>query len=211
MSAYVRSAEIIRRLKLELPVSVTLIDILTDQPYTVHRDNLLALLTLDTENLLLEGQSHAALYAEMARAQRSAERMSAKCEMEYRRWQAQLSEVLRHDKRYETKKPTKEECESNYRTHADYEKMSMAGKHFAALAGLFEDFKRAFDIKGRAVHDQTELMKGHENAERVDDGLDRMKEMETLEAEAEKAIVESGSARVAAEESSGRKRKARGL
>jgi hypothetical protein len=189
MSAYARSAEIIRRLKLEMPVEVTLPDVISSKPFSIRRDNVLALLTIDTANLLVEGQSVAAFYVEMGRAQRAAELAAAKAEIIYRKWKADQSSRFRISR--SEKKPTKDECEENYRTNPAYEEMASASEKFKALAGLFDDIKRGFDIKGRVVHDQTTMVLGHERATRADDDFDRLSEMESIEEEVAQMMSKS--------------------
>lgn len=190
MSAYVRSQTIIEKLRLEMPVEVTLPDPVTGQPFTIRRDNVLALLTIDTHNLLVEGQSIPPLYAEAGRAEQAATLAAARAEMSYRRWKAQCAAKIRAE-RAGGKGPTKDEVEEFYRLQPDYEEMCMASKQFEALAGLFESIRWAFQIKAQVQHDQTLLLKENERNVRLDDAVDRMREIEELEREAAEIIARS--------------------
>lgn len=207
MSAYVRSRDIIERLKLEMPVQVTLPDPWTGAPFEVRRDNYLAILTLDFENLPFEGQSLAAFYAEAGRAARAATYQSELAEIQYRKWKAQRAAECA-DKMPEKKTasgkpaakqgPTKDEIEQFYRTHEDYEAVASAAARYRALAGLFEDVRKGFELKQR-THETSQRMSG--SYERVIDAegrLDRMDEIENLEREAAEVIANSGAAEAAA-------------
>jgi hypothetical protein len=193
---YASSATIIRRLKLELPVSVTYEDPFTGEPITCHRDNMLALLVVDTHNLVVEGQTCAALYAEMGRFARAAEYAAGKADTAYVRWKAEKANEARGKSKA---KLTKEQVENFYRTHDEYEQYANEPKKLLAQAGLFEDLRWAFKLKGETHSDQTRLLGGHERTMRKDDEVERLAELESLQAEASKVIEESGSADAAAD------------
>jgi hypothetical protein len=208
VSAYVRSSEIVERLKLDLPVEVTLPDPWTGEPFTVKRENYLAILCIDSHNLLFEGQPIPPLYAEAGRAARAAQYQAELAEIQYRKWKAQRSAELREkapEKKTASGKPaakqgpTVQQIENFYRTHEDYEKMASASKRFEALAGLFQDIRNAFSFKSKLQHDQTILTGAYEGVVRKDDQLDRLREIEALEADAELVTSASGSAEAAAE------------
>lgn len=187
MSAYVRAQTIIEKLRLEMPVEVTLPDPWTGRPFTVRRDNILALLAIDTHNLLVEGQSIPPLYAEAGRLEQAATFAAAKAEMEYRRWKAQKAMAFRAA----SGKVTKDQVEESYRLDPAYEEMCLAGKRFEALAGLAESIRWAFQIKGQVQHDQTLMLRESEKSVRLDDEVDRMREMETLERHAAEVFARS--------------------
>jgi len=204
---YASSAAIIRRVKLEMPISVTYEDPFTGGPMTMHRENVLALLVVDTHNLIVEGQACAALYAEMGRFARAAQLAADKAETRYRKWKAQM----RHEcaSKSEPKKtasgklaskqgPTGDEVETYYRTHADYEAMANEPRTLGAQAGIFEDLRWAFKLKGETHSDQVKLLGGHERTMRMDDSNERLGELESLQKEAEEIIAASGSAELAA-------------
>jgi hypothetical protein len=199
VSAYVRSSEIVERLKLRLPVEVTLPDAWTGEPFTVRRDNYLAILTIDTHNLLFEGQALSPLMAEAGRAARAAQYQAELAEIRYRKWKAQRGAELRENlKKANEKAPTKDAVETFYRSHDDYEKMASEPKKYEALAGLFSDLRNAFHVKSKIEHDQAYLTGTYESVERADAQFDRLREIETLEEEAEAVLAASGSAAVAA-------------
>ena len=204
---YASSAEIIRRLKLEMPISVTYVDPFTGGPMTMHRENVLALLVVDTHNLIIEGQACAALYAEMGRFARAATYATAQAETKYRKWKAQM----RHEcaantpekktaagKKAAKQGPTGDEVETYYRMHKDYEEIANAPHKLAAQAGLFEDLRWAFKLKAETHNDQTKLLGGHERTMRMDDSNERLTELESLQREANDIIAASGSAAAAA-------------
>jgi hypothetical protein len=198
MTAYVRSHEIVERLKLAMPAHLTLIDPMSGESFEIHRDNYLSMLVIDSHNLLFEGQPLPALYAEAGRACRAAEYAHDLAEVRYKRWKAQRAAEFR-DKRKEGKGPTVAEVEEFYRCHEQYEAMAMDPKRWSAIAGLLEDVRDAFGIKQRIQHDQTALLGAYERVEQVDGEFDRLREMESLEREAEAVMAASDSAAVAAE------------
>ncbi len=208
MSAYVRSAEIVRRLQLELPIEVELPDPWTGEPFVVKRSNILAMLTIDSHNLVFEAQPIPPLFAEAGRAARAAEYQAELAEIRYRKWKAQkAAECRKNAPEKKTAKgakavrqgPTGDEITAFYQLHEDYEEMSGASARYRALAGLFSDIRLAFKLKGELQQTQTYLTSAHEKVMRQDDNLDRLKEIESLEVEAEKVIAASGSAKAAAD------------
>jgi len=205
---YASSAEIIRRLKLEMPISVVYEDPFPPHgPMSMHRENVLALLVVDTHNLVIDGQACAALYAEMGRFARAAQLAADKAETRYRKWKAQM----RHEcaakaapkktaggKLAAKQGPTGDEVETYYRTHKDYEALANEPRTLAAQAGLFEDLRWAFKLKAETHNDHAKLLGGHERTMRMDDANERLTELESLQREANEIIAASGSAEAAA-------------
>jgi hypothetical protein len=179
-----------------MPVNVTLPDPWTGEPFTVRRENYLAILTVDSHNLLFEGQPLAAFMAEAGRASRAATYQAELAEIRYRKWRSQRATECRQQK--SEKKPSEKAVEEYYRSHKDYEEMASQSKRFEALSGLFSDLRDAFREKSRIQHDQTYLTGAYESVERADENFDRLQEIETLEEEAEKVMDASGSAKAAA-------------
>lgn len=191
-SPYVPAAEIVRRLKLSMPVHL---DGLTDplgNEFSIHRDNLMTLLTTDLDALSLDSQSIAPFYMEMARAQRSCEWAADHLDTRYVRWKAQRAEELRSKSE---KRPTVAEVENFYRNHDDYEDMANGPKALRTLAALFGDAKNAFLMKARAQESQSRMTAGFERAIRYDDQESRLGDLEN---EAERVFAASDSASAAA-------------
>ena len=117
---FVPASEIVRRLKLHMPVRLDgLIDPLGNE-FSIDRDNLMALLTTDIDALPFDNQSVSPLYMEMARAQRACEWGAEQLGVRYVRWKAQRAMELRTKREAEgDKKPTVAESEEFYRTHDD--------------------------------------------------------------------------------------------
>jgi hypothetical protein len=200
MSAYVRSQEIVERLRLELPMKLELPDPWTGEPFQIDRRNYLAALVIDSHNLVFEGQAIPALYAEAGRAARAAEYQAELAATRFARWKAQrVAECLSKAEQAKEKRPTDKQTEAFYRTHDDYEKLASAGPRYHALAGVLSDVREAFRLKSKLQHDQVVLLGAYENVMRVEGELDRLSEIEVLEREAEDVIAKSGSAKVAAE------------
>ena len=192
---FVPASEIVRRLNLALPVHLDgLIDPLGNE-FSIHRENLMELLTTDIDALPFDNQSVAPLYMEMARAQRSCEWGAEQLEIKFVRWKAQKSAECR-DKA--EKKVTVAEVDSFYRLHEDYDEMASAPKSLRALADLFSDAKHAFLMKARAQEHQSKLVSGHESSIRYDDQQQRLTELEQLETATKDAIERSGSAEAVA-------------
>jgi len=207
MPAYVRAHEIVERLKLSLPVAVELADPWTGEPFVVQRDNYLAVLAIDSHNLVFEAQPIPPLYAEAGRAARAAEYHAELAEIRYRKWKAQRAAELREKQPAKLTKagkpaarqgPTGDEISAFYQTHEDYEEMAAAPARFRALAGLFADLRAAFRLKASLQETQSYLNSAHEKVLRQDDNLDRLREIEGLEHDAAEVITASGSADAAA-------------
>lgn len=158
MSYYQDAATIVKRLQLEMPIAIKLPDPISGIEFELRRDNIFALLVVDTPNLALDAQSLAAQYGSMARAQRACERASANADISYRKWKAQRSEEFRA--RNKDRKVTVAEVEEAYRSHPDYETMSSTSVYYDKLAGLFDDLKQAFRIKGEMVKVSANLAGG---------------------------------------------------
>lgn len=195
----INPTEIVKRLKLNLPVHLDgLIDPLGNE-FSVHRENLMALLTTDIDAIAFDSQSISPLYMEMARAQRSCEWGAEQLEVRYARWKAQRAEEFRATREKEGgKRPTVAEVEEFYRTHDDYEEMAMGSRGMRVLADLFADAKSAFLMKARAQEHQFRLMQGHEQSLRFDDQKQRLDDLTELEESAERVVQASGSAQAAA-------------
>lgn len=176
-SVYLKSAEIVRRVKLEMPISVTYLDVFSQSPITCSRDNVLAMLVSDVANIVVERQMNAALYVEFARFQRAAEFAAAQAEAGYRRWKAQRAAECR-EKWKGDKKPTKEEVESFYRNHDDYMSVASLPDQLRAQAGLFADIKEGFKMKSYAQSDQSASMRGHEGVLRLEEDTERVERLD---------------------------------
>jgi len=150
MSNHVRAAEIVRRLKLSMPVHLTMSDPFTGQPYTLSKENLLALLALDVTRLTFEGQVVPALHGEIARAQRACEGEAIKAEVAYRKWKAQIAAQTRA----QDGRVTEKMVEESYRQRAEYETMSEAPERWNLLARLFGDLKDSVRLKGEMIKAQ---------------------------------------------------------
>lgn len=187
---YVRSSDIVKRLKLELPLQLTMTDPNTQQPITVDRENIHAMLVLDTSNLVFEGQMIPALYAELGRYQRAAQYEASVAASEFASWKA------RKVKEYRKKNPklAKDKAESEYRTEDDYQQMATAPERWKAIAGLLEDCRDAVRIKSYMASDQAKLMMGHEQTMRHSDTIDRIEDYAAHAAQVGQIIGDDGSA-----------------
>lgn len=158
MSLYQDAATIVKRLQLEMPVAIVLPDPISGSDFALTRENIFSALVVDAPNLVTDAQSLAANYGAMARAQRACERASANAEIAYRKWKAQRSEEFR--KKNADRKITVAEVEESYRAHPDYESVSSTSVYYEKLAGLFDDLKQAFRIKGEMVKVTANLIGG---------------------------------------------------
>jgi hypothetical protein len=192
----VRPAEIIRRLNLHMPIHLDgLIDPLGNE-FSIHRENLMALLTTDIDALPFDSQSLAPLFMEVARVQRSCEWAAEQLTIRYVQWKAAKAKECREKA---DKKPTVAEVEEYYRTHEEYEEMASAPKSLEALGRLFADAKEAFAMKARAQEKQFRLVAGHEQALRFDDQQERLDTLADLDDSAvAQTVANSGSAQAAA-------------
>lgn len=165
-SVYGSMAEIVKRLKLDMPVKVTIHDPITGAEVRLDRDNLLAMLVIDTPNLVYDSQWLSALYMEMARARRACERASAHAERQFVKWKAEIAAQARSKSE---KKLTGAEAEEAYRTHAEYEERASVSAYYKTLADLFEDAMQAFTLKSRMIEAQSRILHGDFHAKRVED------------------------------------------
>lgn len=163
---YASMAEIVKRLRLDMPVKVKIHDPITGQEVAIDRENLLGMLVIDTPNLVLDSQWLAALYMEMARARRACERASAHAEREFVKWKA---EVAAEARKSAEKKLTNDQAAEAYRTHPEYEKRAAVGAYYKTLADLFEDAMNAFQLKARMVDAQSRMLAGDFHARRTED------------------------------------------
>jgi hypothetical protein len=136
-----------------MPVMLTMRDPFSGNPYTISKENLLALLVLDTARLTFEGQVVAALHAEIARASRACESEAMYAEIAYRKWKATHAMAMRSG---ETKM-TEKAIEESYRVKAEYEEMSSAPERWNLLARLFADLRDSVRLKA-------EMIKAHERS-----------------------------------------------
>lgn len=165
---YRRAAEIVRRVRLELPVHVVLTDPVNHEHFEINRANVLEALTIDTSVPELEAQTIASLFALFGRAQRAAEYAAALAEAQYIAWKSQIAKEARAGK-----KITVAESEEAYRTHPEYVERQTQPDRFRALAGLFEDIKRGFAIKGEQLRSIMTMQRGHELTHASEDAVAR--------------------------------------
>jgi len=192
MGIYARSAEIVRRVRLEMPVQLTLPDPATGHDFVISRDNLLNLLVIDSGNIFLEGQTVAALYAEMARGQRACERAAARAEMDFRMWKAQQFSAFKESR----EKATDKAAESHYRALPEYRQHADLPDYYKTLGYLFMDLKEAFLIKSKMIDAQARMMGQHErvlSTEETSGEVESEESIERLEELAAAVIAASGS------------------
>ena len=186
---------LLKRLRLEMPVQLTLEDPLTQQPMSCNYENLHQLLALNLDNLSLEEQLVTNLYAEMGRFQRAAEYAQTVATARYAKWKSQKAVELA-DKQPPKKTaagkpaarqgPTQAEVEAYYRDQDDYEELQKEPARLAAIAGIMADLKRAFEIKSRMASDQVRTLGAYEKMARDHDS-NAQSQMETFEALAAEA------------------------
>ena len=156
-TTFTTMAEVISRLKLSMPVKATLRDPISGVEFTVDRENILALLVVDTPNLLYESQSCSALFMDMARAKRACERAAAVAEREFVSWKAATSAAARS--KSETK-ITDKAAEEAYRTHPDYLKKADLSAYYKTLADVFDDAMSAFQMKAKMIDVNSRILAG---------------------------------------------------
>ncbi len=175
---YQRAAAIVKRVRLEMPINIALTDPVSHEVFEVSRANVLESLTIDTTVPELEAQTIAAMYALFGRAQRACEYAAALAEAHYVAWKSGIARDARA-----SRKMTKDEAEEAYRTHAEYVERQTQKARYAALAGLFEDIKRGFLIKGEQLSDIHSMQRGHRRAmaseDEVESRLEAMGEVPT--------------------------------
>lgn len=190
MPAFTRSAQILERLRLEFPMSVTVPDPITGEDFTFTAQNLHRLLVIDAPNMGVDQQSVAALYARMARGQRACEKAAAMSERAYVAWKSSKMQEYRHEAAEEgSKKPTVAAQEAYYRSHPDYERISGAQDHWTTLARLFGDLKEAFRIKADVMRSMASNVKGWDSAHVAEDKVEQMTEQRLEELEDAAAAV----------------------
>lgn len=178
----VSSYDLIEKLRLSLPLSVTLPDPITGAPFQFSRDNVLASLVVDVDNLVLESQTAAAFYGQMARLVGAARKLHKEAEAAYRQWKAVRCNEARAnlnagtDAKGNLKPPTGEQVESYYRTHAEYLTVNQRQDDAEVLVGLFEDLRRAVDLKQRALHDLHQINFGHDRQSNAEERMLQMAE-----------------------------------
>jgi hypothetical protein len=184
--------DIIEKLRLKMPLVVTLPDPISGEPFSVNRDNILQLLVIDTSNTLFEEASLPALYAEMARINAAAKKSVEDEERNLRKWKAQMRAECR---RVSDKKPTDRACDDYYQNHAEYDDRYRKVTDLKVLVGFTEDLKKAFELKSKSLHDIAGELYGHNKAQ---DSTERLTDM-ALENLALQTMQESGSAAAAAD------------
>ncbi len=177
-------AAIKSKLKLSFPLNIKLPDPVTGEDWTVVRDDIYNLLLSDPSQLLLEGQTVAALYLEAARMQRACSRAANKADVAYRQWRSQIANAFVAAEKAENdgKKPPDKSIEAHYRAHQHYEHYSSVPDFYKNLANLFSDMKEAFKLKAKMIDSAGHLMAGYEQTVRVErheegDDLERLDEM----------------------------------
>jgi hypothetical protein len=186
------SREIIERIRLKMPLVITLPDPITGEPFHINRDNILALLIIDMSNLAFEAQIVSTLYAEMARIRSAAFKAHQEAEVRLRQWKAQRRIEYR---KQSDKKPSERECEDYYQTHKEYVDRYQETIDLAVIVSLADDLKKAFDMKARALHDLSGEIYGHNQMQNASERLAEI-ELEQLAAE---AVDQSDSAAAAAD------------
>lgn len=189
MSAY---KTIIEKLRLRMPLVVTLPDPISGEPFSINRDNILQLLVIDTANLHFEAATLAALYGEMARIHAAAIKHHEDEEVLLRTWKAQMREEHR---RACEKKPTDRACDDYYQQHPEYKDRYQKTIDARVLIGLSDDLKKAFELKSFAIGHLSGDLIGHNRAQNATERLNDM----GLENLAEQTLAESGSANAAAD------------
>lgn len=177
-------ATIKNKLKLSFPLNIKLPDPVTGEDWTITRDDIYSLLLSDPSQLLLEGQTVAALYLEAARMQRACSRAASKADVAYRQWRSQTANAFVAAEKAENdgKKPPDKSIEAHYRAHQHYEHFSSVPDFYKNLANLFGDLKEAFKLKAKMIEFSGHQMAGYEQTVRVErheegDDLERLDEM----------------------------------
>lgn len=167
---FATAQEIVDRVKLHLPIHVTLIDPVGNTEFTIYRENVLRSLVIDAGDIVADAQMLAGQYGEMARAQRACERAAAAGERAFVSWKAQVAASARADaKKAGVVKITGAEAEEAYRTHPDYQKMADVQAYYSTLAGLFEDLKKGFDLKAKMVDATMRFLGGDMRMRKAED------------------------------------------
>lgn len=188
------SKDIIDRLKVQFPLNITLADPFTGAPFTVQRDNLLVLLTIDA-GLDIESQLNPMLYGEMARLHAAAKQAASAAEAGFRQWKASKSVEARsvlnngEDSKGNKKPATGDQVVDYYRTHVEYLAEYAKTDNAKAVADLLGDVKTAFELKSRELRNLHGVTFGHNRvANAAENDQQRMEEIEPqMQIEAAKA------------------------
>ncbi|HEY5552384.1 MAG TPA: hypothetical protein VIK52_10880 [Opitutaceae bacterium] len=165
---------------------------------------------VDFSNIVLELQTVAVLYGEMARLSVAAKHDKEQAEMRLRMWKTRVVKEAQEQAKSEpaaeepaeadepagkgkgkAKAPKAPKADKGlsehakqdaYRAHPEYEAMYRPVQYADSLVSLAEDLKTAFEIKGRALGHLAQIDFGHTRVAANDDRLAEMSK--SLEAEA---------------------------
>jgi len=197
MTLYMKPAKILEHLNLLMGIVLTIEDPISRQPITLSYENLHSLLVIDMDQLPLEGQIVANLYAEMARFQRACEFAADRAEFRYAQWKSAKVDEFRSKasraapapepepaaepeaaapgkkpkaaKAPAAPKATVADGEAYYRGHPDYLALAEEPKRLRAIAGLFEDLKWGFKMKSENMRDANKTVGGYGATDRDGD------------------------------------------
>ena len=180
----ISTRDLIEKMGTKLPLSMEFPDPMTGEPFTVNRDNMLALLAIDCDHLVLESQTVAMMFGEMARVHAAAKMAKLQIDAQFRSWQAQKSMEARSKldggmttaKVPVKKPPTADQIKEFYRTHPDYAEQYRAVDRMAVIVDLLADLKQGFRMKQGALHDLHSVTFGHDQVQASDDRLAEMAE-----------------------------------
>lgn len=197
------STAILDRLRLRMPLVIRLTDPLSGKPFEVQRDNVLALLVVDFSNIVLELQTVAVLYGEMARIAAAAKYAKEQADLRLRVWKAKVIA----EAQAKAAKPLADHAKQDvYRAHVEYGAMYGAVHEAEILVGLAEDMKTAFELKSHALGHLSKIDFGHTRVEASDDRLAEMSRQ--LEEELLPGMREAAAAAEQIRKTSGRTRRA---
>jgi len=190
LPAFTRSAQILERLRLHFPITVTVPDPITGEEFTFSQANIHRLLVIDAPEMGVDQQSVAALYARMARGQRACEKAAAVSERHYVAWKSQvMQECCRLADDNAEKRPGVAAQENAYRSHPDYAAISGAQDHWTTLGRLFGDLKEGFRIKADVMRSMASNVRGWDSTHAADDKVEQMSEQRLEELEEEVAAI----------------------
>ena len=166
------SADLVKRFKSTMPLVLSLPDPVTGEMFTIDRDNILALLVIDTSNLILESQVIPMMFGEMARVHAAVKLAKEQADIELRQWKAAKSEEGRKrltkpatkddkGKAIKPKAPTIAEVEAYYRQDPEYQEQQIKAAKIGIIADLIDDMKTAFRLKQRALESLHQVYQGH--------------------------------------------------
>ncbi len=176
----ISTKDLIEKLQVQLPMAMEYPDPITGEPFVVNHDNLLSLLVVDVDNLVLESQTVAMFYGEMARVHAAAKMAKEQADVVFRQWKAgKAAEARRTLDGGETAKgikkpPSNTQVEEYYRGHSDYDAEYRKANRAGVIVDLLADLKTAFQMKQRAIGDLHRVTFGHD---RVATAEDRMAEL----------------------------------